>query len=78
MQVSLRLRCSQRRGNRKHFTMVRFEIMRDRAGGYYWVLRAANNEIVAVSESYTTYTGAETSANRVRQIAAGAAIIDKT
>ncbi len=49
--------------------MNRFHVYMDRAGGYRWRLIAANGEIVAVSESYTTLYSAQRSANKVKQLA---------
>jgi uncharacterized protein len=47
--------------------VVWFEVYRDAAGGYRWRLWAANNEIVAISsEAYQTRTGAEQSAQWVK------------
>lgn len=56
--------------------MAKFVIYRDRSGYYRWRLVAANGEIVAVSESYSTKYGAIQSARRVKYLAAIAQIID--
>jgi len=58
--------------------MVKFQIYRDVAGQYRWRLVAANGEIVAVSEAYTTKYGAELSARRVKILAPVAIIVDLT
>lgn len=46
--------------------MVRFQIYIDQNREYRWRLVAANNEIVAWSEGYTTKQGAINSANWVK------------
>jgi len=55
--------------------MARFEIFRDVAGLFRWRLIAANGEIVAVSESYTTIYNARRSAARVKVLASTAIIV---
>jgi uncharacterized protein YegP (UPF0339 family) len=49
--------------------MSYFEVYQDVRGGFRWRLKAANGEIVAVSESYTTASNARRSAERVKVIA---------
>lgn len=49
--------------------MIRFEVYRDQASEYRWRLVAANNEIVAWSEGYTSKPGAINSLNWVKQFA---------
>ncbi len=56
------------------FMFNRFQIYKDRVGGFRWRLLARNNEIVAVSEAYTTKYSAERSAKRVKAIANSAVI----
>jgi len=58
--------------------MVRFQIYIDQSGEYRWRLVAANNEIVAWSEGYTTKQGAIDSANWVKTNASWAPIHDLT
>ena len=58
--------------------MVRFQVYRDSAGEYRQRLVAANNEIVAWSEGYTTKQGAIDSANWVKQNAPSAPVYDST
>jgi len=56
--------------------MTKFEVYQDRAGNYRWRLKAVNGEIVAVSEGYTTRSGAKISAEAVKRIAFSAVIVD--
>lgn len=56
--------------------MKRFEIYLSKDGQYRWRLVAANNEIVAVSEGYTTKYNTKRSAERVREIAPAAIIVE--
>lgn len=58
--------------------MVRFEIYVDRVGEYRWRLVAANNEIVAASEGYSSKQGAINSAQNVKYWATSASIRDLT
>ncbi len=58
--------------------MAKFEIRQTTDNQYYWRLAAANGEIVAVSESYTTKYSAIHSARRIQEIAGSAKIIDYT
>ena len=58
--------------------MTKFVVYRDVAGQYRWRLVAGNGEIVAISEAYTTKYSAIHSANRVKQIASIAIVIDIT
>lgn len=58
--------------------MTKFVIYRDVAGQYRWRLVASNGEIVAVSESYIAKYSAKRSAERVKQIAFLAIIVDST
>jgi len=53
-----------------------FKIFRDRAGEWRWTLYGANHEPVATSEGYTTPSSAIRSANRVREIAYSAIVIN--
>lgn len=58
--------------------MTKFVVYRDIAGQYRWRLVAGNGEIVAASEAYTTKYNALHSANRVKQIAFLAIVVDNT
>lgn len=58
--------------------MVRFQVFRDSVGEYRWRLLAANNEIVAVSEGYTSKQAAVNSAHWVKQNAFNAPVYDST
>ena len=58
--------------------MTKFVIYRDIAGEYRWRLVSGNNEIVAVSEGYTTKQNAIWSAKRVKIWASIARIVDAT
>jgi uncharacterized protein len=58
--------------------MLRFEIYVDQIGEYRWRLVAANNEIVAWSEGYTTKQNAINSLNWVKTNASWAPIHDLT
>ena len=48
--------------------MSKFEVYQSRDNLYRWRLKAANGEIVAVSEGYQTKYGAKVSANRFKDI----------
>lgn len=56
--------------------MGKFEVYQSRDGQYRWRLKAANGEIIAVSEGYTTKWSARQSAERVKQIAPYANIVE--
>jgi uncharacterized protein len=58
--------------------MTKFVVYRDIAGQYRWRLIASNGEKVAASEAYTTPYSAKRSAERVKQIAFLAIIVDNT
>jgi len=45
---------------------------------YYWVLKAANNEIIATSQMYWSKAGAEIGINAVRAAAPTATVVDIT
>ena len=49
--------------------MTKFEVYQSRDGNYRWRLKAANGEIVATSEGYTTKYSAQRSAESVKQVA---------
>ncbi|NMC59347.1 MAG: DUF1508 domain-containing protein [Candidatus Methanofastidiosa archaeon] len=56
--------------------MAKFTFFVDRAGYHRWRLVAANGEIVAASEGYTSYANAVRSAKRVQQLASNAIIME--
>lgn len=58
--------------------MTRFQIFRDEVGEYRWRLVSGNNEIVAVSEGYTSKQSAIRSAQNVKFCASSATIVDLT
>lgn len=58
--------------------MTKFVVYRDIVGQYRWRLIAGNGEIVATSEAYTTKYNALHSADRVKQIAYSAIVVDNT
>jgi uncharacterized protein YegP (UPF0339 family) len=49
-----------------------FQVYRDTAGQYRWRLRAANGEIVAQGEGYTSRAGAHAGVEAVKRLAPGA------
>lgn len=58
--------------------MSKIQIFADQARQYRWRLRADNNEIVAVSEAYTTKQNAIYGAKLVQALAARALLQDLT
>lgn len=57
---------------------TKFVIYKDVAGYFRWRLVAGNGEKVAASEGYSSKQSAINSANRVREIAWEATIVDST
>lgn len=55
--------------------MSKFEIYIDAQGEYRWRLKAANGEVVAQSEGYTTRESAHESAEKMNHWANSAALI---
>lgn len=55
---------------------AKFEITKDKSGGFRFNLKSGNGEIVATSESYTTKDGAKGGIASVKRIAADAEIVD--
>jgi uncharacterized protein YegP (UPF0339 family) len=53
-----------------------FEVYEDKAGGWRWRLKAANGEVVAQGESYTSKSHARQGCEAVQRVAAAATIID--
>ena len=58
----------------KVLTNPKFELYRDKAGGYRFRLKARNGEIIAVSESYTARAGCLNGIESVRSNAENAEI----
>lgn len=56
--------------------MAKFEIYLSRDGQYRWRLKAANGEIIATSEGYTTKYSARRSAEGIKITAPYAIIIE--
>lgn len=56
--------------------MGKFEIYKDQAGKHRWRLKAANNEVIAVSEAYESKVGAERGIDAVRCVARDATVVD--
>lgn len=56
----------------------KFEINKDKAGKYRFHLKAANGEIIAVSQSYETKENAEKGIESVKTHAPGAKVEDLT
>ncbi|MDP2676908.1 MAG: YegP family protein [bacterium] len=56
--------------------MSKLEVYTDKAGQHRWRLKASNGEIVAVSEGYTTRYSAKQSAQKVKDWASYATIVE--
>ncbi len=56
----------------------KFELYKDRSGGYRFRLKAGNGEIIAVSESYKTKSGAQNGIDSVKKNATAATVEDQT
>lgn len=56
----------------------KFELYKDRAGEYRFRLKAGNGETIAVSEGYTTRSGALNGIDSVKTNAPGAPVVDLT
>jgi len=57
---------------------AQYEVYIDEAGERRWRLRADNGEIIAVSEGYTSLTGALNGIDAVREVAPDAPVEDLT
>jgi uncharacterized protein YegP (UPF0339 family) len=55
---------------------AKFEIYKDKKGGYRFRLLAANNQIIATGESYTTKAGCKKGINSIKKNAPTAEIVD--
>ena len=56
----------------------KFEIYQDKAGGYRFRLKAANGEIIATGESYTSKAGCENGIDSIKRNVPDAKIVDIT
>ena len=54
----------------------KFEITKDKAGKFRFNLRAANNEIIASSEAYSSKAACKNGIESVKNNAAKAAVVD--
>lgn len=59
-------------------SISKFEIYKDSTGKYRFRLKAANNEIIAVSEAYESRTSCENGVRAVQSSASKAEIVDTT
>ncbi len=55
---------------------AKFEVYQDKAGGYRFRLKAANGEVVATGESYSSKAAAHQGCESVKRAAADAEIVD--
>lgn len=58
--------------------MAKFKLRKNLRNQFYWVLKAANGETIAVSEMYTRKASAEHTIRRVKELAPAASIEDET
>ena len=56
----------------------KFHIKKSGPGKYHFVLKAANGETIATSESYTTKAATKNGIDSVKSNAAGASTVDET
>ena len=56
----------------------KFEIIKDKRGEYRFHLKAANGEIIASSEGYSTKASAQNGIESVQKNAPGAVVVDLT
>ena len=56
----------------------KFEIIKDKRGEYRFHLKAANGEIIASSEGYSTKASAHNGIESVKKNAPGATVVDLT
>lgn len=57
---------------------AKFELTVDKRGEFRFSLKAANGQIIAISEGYSTKDGAKNGIESVKKNAAGAEIVDLT
>lgn len=53
-----------------------FELYTDRSGGYRFRLKAGNGEVIAISEGYSSKSGALSGIESVRRNAADAEVVE--
>ena len=58
--------------------MLTFWLLKNSHGQYYWHVKAANNEIIAQSETYTSKQNAVHAVNLIKAGAAAATFYDGT
>jgi uncharacterized protein YegP (UPF0339 family) len=58
--------------------MFRFVIRRSVDNQYYWEIVAANNQVLAVSETYVSKQGAQNAIAAVKASAANAPVVDQS
>lgn len=58
--------------------MAKFEIYKDRKGEFRWRLKAANNQVIATSEGYSSKAGCKNGIESVKKNAPKAAVEDQT
>lgn len=58
--------------------MGKYELKKSVDGQYYFVLKAANGEVIALSERYTSKSGALEGIESVREHAHSAELVDLT
>lgn len=58
--------------------MAKFEIYKDSQGEFRWRLRAANGEVIANGEGYTSKAGCKNGIESVRENAPVAEVEDQT
>lgn len=58
--------------------MGKFEIFKGKNGNFYFHLKAANGQIIAASEGYTSKQGAQDGIASVKLLAASAPTVDLT
>ena len=56
----------------------KFELKKSKSGQYYFVLKAANGEVIAQSEQHTTHSAAKHGIESVRKNAPSANVDDQT
>ena len=54
----------------------KFEVYEDASGRFRWRLKAANGEIVASGEAYSTRSGAKEGVAAVKRLAPAATVVD--
>ncbi len=57
---------------------AKFEIYKDRKGGFRFRLLAANNQVIATGESYSSKAGCKKGIESIRKNAPKAEVVDTT